>query len=64
MSMEEGNRTHEHVWLRERDSTTEVCTICGDHRGTVRCWCGWSLSGENAYRMLEQLGERLEEEEE
>jgi len=34
-----------------------VCDDCDDHEGLVRCYCGWSLSGNNGRSELEEMGE-------
>jgi hypothetical protein len=39
-----------------------VCAACGKHRGLCRCYCGWSESGGNGYRELEDEGETIEPE--
>jgi len=41
-----------------------VCVKCDDHEGFVRCFCGWSKSGNDGYYELEMLGETIEPEEE
>ncbi len=38
-----------------------VCA-CGNHIGLARCYCGWSASGGNGYRELEEMGETIEPE--
>lgn len=39
-----------------------VCEDCGRHHNLARCYCGWSESGGDGYRELEELGEQIEEE--
>ena len=39
-----------------------VCTCCGHHNGLARCYCGWSLSGEDGRKELTEMGETIEEE--
>lgn len=40
----------------------DVCCKCGNHKGLARCYCGWSLSGEDGRRELIELGETIEPE--
>ncbi|MGA1354983.1 MAG: hypothetical protein ACO32I_09450 [Candidatus Limnocylindrus sp.] len=35
---------------------------CGHHKGLVRCYCGWSLSGGDGYAELEEWGETIDTE--
>ena len=37
-----------------------VCCECGHHDGLARCYCGWSASGGDGRRELEELGEVIE----
>jgi hypothetical protein len=38
-----------------------ICTICGQHVGLVRCFCGWSLTRPGAGREeLEEMGETID----
>lgn len=39
-----------------------VCDTCDNHIGLARCYCGWSQSGGDGRRELEDLGENIEEE--
>ncbi len=39
-----------------------VCAECDDHKGLVRCYCGWSRSGEDGRRELEEMGEVIDPE--
>lgn len=39
-----------------------VCCECYNHKGLTRCYCGWSESGENGRRELEELGETIDPE--
>jgi hypothetical protein len=41
----------------------QVCDDCGDHKGLARCYCGWSQSGGDGRRELEEMGETIEPEE-
>lgn len=38
-----------------------VCDCCEDHEGLVRCFCGWSRSGNDGRIELENFGECIEE---
>jgi hypothetical protein len=38
-----------------------LCDECDHHRGLCRCFCGWSLSGADGRKELEDMGERIEE---
>jgi hypothetical protein len=38
-----------------------VCNNCDQHLGLSRCFCGWSLSGNNGRIELEEMGETIEE---
>jgi transposase InsO family protein len=38
-----------------------VCCECGHHKGFARCYCGWSVSGQDGRRELEELGETIDE---
>lgn len=38
-----------------------VCTTCNHHQGLARCFCGWSLYGNNGYQELLDMGENVEE---
>lgn len=37
-----------------------ICDNCGNHEGLARCYCGWSLSGNDGRRELEELGETID----
>lgn len=39
-----------------------VCATCNNHIGLVRCYCGWSLSGRDGRRELEEMGENIDDE--
>jgi hypothetical protein len=49
---------------RSRYCGVFVCDndTCGDHRGLVRCYCGWSFNGGNGYDELLEYGEQIEPE--
>jgi hypothetical protein len=49
---------HEHAPLH-RTCGVGVCYDCGDHKGLVRCFCGWAASGGNGRRELLEMGETL-----
>ena len=38
----------------------DVCDKCGEHKGFVRCFCGWAASGEDGYQELLDCGETIE----
>jgi len=38
----------------------KVCYECENHKGLARCFCGWSLSGGDGRRELEEMGEVIE----
>jgi len=37
-----------------------VCESCSQHDGLARCYCGWSETGGDGRRELEEMGERIE----
>lgn len=37
-----------------------VCERCDNHKGLARCYCGWSQSGMDGRRELEEMGEQIE----
>jgi hypothetical protein len=37
-----------------------VCDACDQHKGLVRCYCGWAESGGDGYAELEEMGETIE----
>lgn len=41
-----------------------VCASCGKHVGLARCYCGWSASGRDGRRELEEMGEVIGDESE
>ena len=45
-----------------RDNTcgVAVCDSCGNHKGLARCYCGWSASGGDGYRELQEMGEQID----
>lgn len=49
-------------FLLSRYCGVKVCEDCGNHDGLARCYCGWSLSGEDGYQELLEMGETIEEE--
>jgi len=46
-----------------RHCAIKVCDNCGNHNGLARCYCGWSLSGEDGRQELIDMGETIEPEE-
>jgi len=40
----------------------KVCDDCGYHEGLARCYCGWSISGEDGREELMEMGECLDPE--
>lgn len=43
-----------------RHCGADVCEKCSNHDGMDRCFCGWSISGNNGYNELLDLGENIE----
>ena len=41
-----------------------VCAACKRHEGLDRCYCGWSASGGDGRRELEEMGETIEPDDE
>jgi len=39
-----------------------VCDLCDHHQGLTRCYCGWSESGGDGRRELEEMGEVIDPE--
>ena len=39
-----------------------VCSSCDHHDGLTRCYCGWSESGGDGRRELEEMGEVIDPE--
>jgi len=37
-----------------------VCYDCDDHKGLVRCYCGWATSGGNGLTQLIEMGETID----
>lgn len=46
-----------------RHCAVEVCDSCDNHNGLARCYCGWSLSGEDGRQELIDMGETIDPEE-
>lgn len=40
----------------------DVCDNCSNHNGLARCYCGWSITGGNGRKELEEMGETIDEE--
>ena len=45
-----------------RHCGANVCLACDDHKDLARCFCGWSISGGDGRRELEEMGETIEAE--
>jgi hypothetical protein len=45
----------------DRSCGVRVCGACGHHQGLVRCYCGWSATGGDGRRELEEAGETIDE---
>lgn len=39
-----------------------VCCKCNKHQTLTRCWCGWSESGGDGRKELEEMGEVIGDE--
>ena len=52
---------HKHSYYFDRTCGVGVCYECRDHKGLVRCYCGWSASGGDGRRELIEAGENVEE---
>ncbi len=39
-----------------------VCCKCNKHQTLTRCWCGWSESGGDGRKELEEMGETIGDE--
>ena len=52
---------HEYPERMSRSCGAYVCVKCGEHKGLVRCFCGWSLSGRSGYQELLEMGECIED---
>jgi hypothetical protein len=48
------------VYHFDRYCAAYVCQTCGYHKGMCCCYCGWSLSGRDGRRMLEEAGETID----
>jgi len=48
--------------FRSRQCGVLVCDACDQHKGLVRCYCGWAESGGDGYAELEDWGETIEAE--
>lgn len=55
------DRPHEHDYVLNRTCGALVCSECLNHKGLVRCFCGWAASGGNGYRELQEMGEQIED---
>lgn len=50
------------VMTLSRTCGVYVCDECDYHDGLARCFCGWSQSGGDGRRELEEMGETIEPE--
>jgi hypothetical protein len=53
---------HVHQYEFQRYCGARVCSVCEDHKGLARCFCGWAESGGDGRRELEEMGETIDEE--
>ena len=53
---------HKHEYAWSRDCGAGVCVECDDHKDLARCYCGWSLSGNDGHRELTEMGEVIDPE--
>ena len=37
-----------------------VCNHCDDHKNLARCYCGWSKTGSDGRKELEEMGEQID----
>jgi hypothetical protein len=49
----------QHQFEFDRGCGVQVCAACDYHKGLVRCYCGWALSGGDGIAELIELGENL-----
>lgn len=55
------NNDHDFSEKRDRNCGVQICYECGEHKGLVRCFCGWSKSGRDGYAELREWGENIED---
>ena len=55
---------HKHEYAWSRGCGADVCEDwnCRDHKDLARCYCGWSLSGNNGHSELTEMGEVIDPE--
>ena len=55
---------HKHEYAWSRGCGADVCEDwdCRDHQGLKLCYCGWSLSGNDGYDELIEMGEVIDPE--
>jgi len=53
----------DHTWSSKmnRYCGAYICTKCDHHKGLARCYCGWSISGNDGRRELIDMGERIDD---
>ena len=51
----------EHNYAFNRYCGAQVCDECDDHKGLVRCYCGWSRSGRDGRTELIEMGENIDD---
>ena len=50
------------IYYPSTECGCNICDECGDHRGCVRCFCGWAADGGDGRRQLINMGETIEPE--
>lgn len=48
-------------YIYSKHCGANVCFDCENHEGFARCYCGWSLSGNDGRLELEEMGEQIDE---
>ena len=51
----------DHEYYFHKGCGAYVCYDCDEHRDLVRCYCGWSKTGEDGYQVLIEMGEQVYE---
>jgi hypothetical protein len=51
-----------HDYELNRYCGARVCHKCRDHKGLVRCYCGWAASGGDGRAELVEWGETIDPE--
>jgi hypothetical protein len=49
-----------HDYTRSHSCGVMVCSLCDNHKGLARCYCGWSLSGSDGRQELSDMGETID----